>query len=78
MQIFVKSISGKTRTIEVTPNETIGSLKQKIQEKEGIAAGEQRLVYAGKNLEDDKSIADAGIQAESTVHLVLRLRGGCI
>lgn len=75
-QICVKSINGKTRTIEVTAGETVAQVKQKIAEKEGINVEEQRLIYAGKNLEDTKTIGDYNIQADSTLHLVLRVRGG--
>ena len=75
-QLFVKSINGKTRTLMVEPTTTVGELKRQIQEKEGIASEEQRLIFAGKNLDDTKTMADYNLQAESTVHLVLRVRGG--
>lgn len=74
MQIFVKSINGKSRTLNVNPTDTIGTIKQQIQEKEGIDPGEQRLIFAGKNLDDDKTLQDYNIQGESTIHLVLRVR----
>ena len=75
-QIFVKSINGKTRTVDVSANESISSIKQKIQEKEGIDPGEQRLIFGGKNLDDNKTLSDYNINSESTIHLVLRVRGG--
>lgn len=76
MQLFVKTLTGKTVSIEVEEGESIEDVKAKIAEKEGIPPEQQRLIFGGQQLQDSKTIDDYDVGDDATLHLVLRLRGG--
>jgi 8-oxo-dGTP pyrophosphatase MutT (NUDIX family)/ubiquitin len=76
-QLFVKTVSGKTITIQVEPADTIDTVKDRIRDKQGTSLDEQRLVYAGKQLQDGRTLSEYSIGQGSTLELVPRLLGGC-
>ncbi|ORY70598.1 ubiquitin-related domain-containing protein, partial [Leucosporidium creatinivorum] len=76
LQLYVKTMTGKTITLAVASANTVNDLKIKIQEKEGIPLDQQRLIFLGKAMEESRTLADYSLQKESTVHLILSLRGG--
>ncbi|CAG8595888.1 10285_t:CDS:1 [Paraglomus occultum] len=77
--IVIKTLTGKSITLKCEETDTVKSIKQRIMDKEGVPPDQQRLIFAGQTLEDDKTLADCDVQNESIIHLILRLRGGgCI
>ncbi|KAI9141007.1 ubiquitin-related domain-containing protein [Paraphysoderma sedebokerense] len=76
MLIKVKTLTGKEIEIDIEPSDKITRIKERVEEKEGIPPAQQRLIYGGKQMQDDKSASDFGLEGGSVLHLVLALRGG--
>jgi ubiquitin len=76
LQVFVKTVTGKTMTVDVQPTDTVDTVRQAIQTKEGIPSNHQRLIFNGRQLKQEETIAESGLQNHSQVHMVLRLLGG--
>jgi ubiquitin len=76
MQIFVKTLVGKRIEVSVDASETVQQLKRILQEKEGIDADQMKLIYAGKNMNEDQTVGSYNITAGNQIHMVIQLRGG--
>ncbi|KAJ1478982.1 ubiquitin-related domain-containing protein [Baffinella frigidus] len=76
MQIKVKTLTGKEIEFDIEPTDTVKRIKERVEEKEGIPPPQQRLIFGGKQMHDDKSASDYNLEGGSTLHLVLALRGG--
>ncbi|ODV59853.1 NEDD8 family protein RUB1 [Ascoidea rubescens DSM 1968] len=77
MLITVKTLTGKEIKIRVEPTESVVTVKEYIEEKEGISPSQQRLIYEGRKLDDNKSLEECNVREGACLHLVLTLRGGC-
>ncbi|XP_060699529.1 polyubiquitin-like [Hemiscyllium ocellatum] len=78
MQIFLQNDKGKLSTYDVRPSQSVEEFKAQVQRQERVPANQQRLMYDGKQLEDGRLLSDYNIQPESTIFLLLRLRGGSL
>ena len=76
MQVFLRTLTGMTITLDVESTDTIEVLKEKIRDKQGIPIDQQRLIYSAKQLQDGRTLADYNIKNMASIHLILRMRGG--
>lgn len=76
MLVKVKTLTGKEIEVDVEPKEKVIKIKERVEEKEGIPPQQQRLIFGGKQMNDDKTIGEFNIEGGSVLHLVLALRGG--
>jgi ubiquitin len=76
MHLFVKTLTGKTITLEVEPDDLIESVKSKLQDKEGVPLDQQKLIFKGNELQSDTKLYDYNVKNESVIHMVLGLKGG--
>jgi len=76
MRIKVKTLTGKEIDLDVEPEYKISNVKEQVEEKEGIPPAQQRLIFGGKQMDDEKDVASYNLEAGATLHLVLALRGG--
>ncbi|KAI8808844.1 ubiquitin [Cladochytrium replicatum] len=77
VMIKVKTLTGKEIEIDIEPDDKVVRIKQRVEEKEGIPPEQQRLIFGGKQMNDDRTAQDYNIEGGSVLHLVLALRGGC-
>ena len=77
MQIKIKTLTGKVTDYTIEPEDTVKALKESLQEKEGIMVEQIKLIYNGRQLQDEKTIESYTVEAGKTIHMVLTLRGGC-
>jgi len=76
MQIYIKTLTGRKQNFTFKPDDKVLTVKQQLQEKEGITTDQIRLIFMGKQLSDEKTLADYNVEAGGTIHMVLQLRGG--
>ena len=75
MHVVVKNLRGESLDFEVEPGDTVEHLKAKIYERDGIRTCDQRLIFRGRNMEDQQTLAECSVEKDSTIHLVLNIKG---